>query len=1323
MPTAAGAPDRRRLGWLWAGAVLFAVSTFLAFTQSPRPNPLQPSAAFPSLDWWKHPIERNAMWRLDGVTTDIHGVFALPDGRHAWAVGSNGTILATADGGASWGPQTSNTTEDLYSVAFVDAQRGWAVGRRGMILATADGGASWAPQTSNTTKSLNSVAFVDQQRGWAVGRRGTILATADGGASWAPQTSHTTEDLYSVAFVDQQRCWAVGRRGMILATADGGASWAPRTSNTTELLRSVAFVDAQRGWAVGWNGTILATADGGASWGPQTSHTTERLESVAFVDQQRGWAVGRNGPILATVDGGASWAPQTSNTTESLFSVGFVDQQRGWAVGSNGTILATADGGASWAPQTSHTTEYLYSVAFVDAQRGWAVGANGRILATADGGASWEPRTSNTTEYLYSVAFVDAQRGWAVGSNGTILATADGGASWAPRTSNTTVDLDSVAFVDQQRGWAVGRRGTILATADGGASWAPQTSNTTEWLGSVAFVDAQRGWAVGSTILATSDGGASWAPRTSHTTEYLYSVGFVDAQRGWAVGGNGTILATTDGGASWAPQTTNTTEYLYSVAFVDAQRGWAVGERGTILATADGGASWVPRTSNTTEYLLSVGFVDQQRAWAVGQRGTILATADGGTSWGDARLPYDKWPAPWYYLTLLGVGLLIRESLRRPAPIEQPAKSVEDRLLSDRPLESPRQDVLDLQGIALSLSRFLRNENTQPPLTIAITGEWGSGKSSLMNLLQRDLERWGFRPVWFNAWHHQKEEYLLPSLLQSIRAQAAPSLWRPEGWGFRLRLLSMRGWRHWVPSAIVVGVFSASLAGFIVQGGPSNLPGSLAEVSALLKSLYGVHIQKIGTTLTVIVSAIGLLTMLTKALKAFGVNPARLLATESSRASSRDLNAKTHFRRRFATEFKDVTEALGPRRMLIFIDDLDRCQPENVLDVLEGVNFLVSSGDCYVVMGLSRNQVEACVGLGFKEIAEEVEAFEGKSPETSAGDQRARERRIEYARQYLRKLINIEIPVPKVSGQQAQQLLTGGQAAAGEEATHPLSWKIANRAWAALKPALPIAALALVTAGPFYLVQWWDEQSKRPPAAPIVVAPGTGGGDSGSATPGLAARGQTAPGSLSTKQEQTSDVVFIPGQEPTGKPLALILLLALPVFLVAAWWAFGQRPELIVKDSPDFQKALEIWRTVIHSKATTPRDLKRFLNRLRYLAMRQRPQEPTATYGEKVLEKLASVLGKRTTKTPGEDPRNTLPESHLVALAALDASGLVESKNDFQKALTVHRIRLDEGWYKPLTVFEEAIERHKAAFEEKSGALSQEHRTAYLQLAAGIHVD
>lgn len=70
-----------------------------------------------------------------------------------------------------------------------DGQRGWAVGYDGTIVHTRDGGTSWQDQASGTRASLNSITFTaDGQRGWAVGY-GTILHTADGGKSWQEQAS------------------------------------------------------------------------------------------------------------------------------------------------------------------------------------------------------------------------------------------------------------------------------------------------------------------------------------------------------------------------------------------------------------------------------------------------------------------------------------------------------------------------------------------------------------------------------------------------------------------------------------------------------------------------------------------------------------------------------------------------------------------------------------------------------------------------------------------------------------------------------------------------------------------------------------------------------------------------------------------------------------------------------------------------------------------------------------------------------------------------------------------------------------------------------
>src|SRR5438067_1461545 len=101
--------------------------------------------------WWNHPRHRRRRKIVDATgpqprrtTADLDTTDTmLADGQHGWAVGQNGTILATADGGKSWQTQASNAGADLASIAILaDGQRGWAVGQAGTILATADGGKS-----------------------------------------------------------------------------------------------------------------------------------------------------------------------------------------------------------------------------------------------------------------------------------------------------------------------------------------------------------------------------------------------------------------------------------------------------------------------------------------------------------------------------------------------------------------------------------------------------------------------------------------------------------------------------------------------------------------------------------------------------------------------------------------------------------------------------------------------------------------------------------------------------------------------------------------------------------------------------------------------------------------------------------------------------------------------------------------------------------------------------------------------------------------------------------------------------------------------------
>ncbi|MGH2820554.1 MAG: P-loop NTPase fold protein, partial [Actinomycetota bacterium] len=106
------------------------------------------------------------------------------------------------------------------------------------------------------------------------------------------------------------------------------------------------------------------------------------------------------------------------------------------------------------------------------------------------------------------------------------------------------------------------------------------------------------------------------------------------------------------------------------------------------------------------------------------------------------------------------------------------------------------------------------------------------------------------------------------------------------------------------------------------------------------------------------------------AVRAFGLEPKRLLGSLAVDGGGA-VKAEPGVRYRFAAEFADVTKALKPQTLVIFIDDLDRCTQEHVLEVLECINFLVTAGDCYIVLGMSRRWVETCVGLAFKELAAE----------------------------------------------------------------------------------------------------------------------------------------------------------------------------------------------------------------------------------------------------------------------------------------------------------------------------------------------------------------
>jgi photosystem II stability/assembly factor-like uncharacterized protein len=572
---------------------------------------------------WQNPLPQG---------NDLEGVHSFSQ-TTAIAVGSNGTIIKTSDGGCCWDIKNSGTDEWLRDVFFVDDQNGWVAGNNGIILRTTDGGETWIIQNSNPTYTLYSIHFLNITTGWAVGTFGKILKTTDGGSNWIT-TSFGSNVFSSVFFADESNGWICGWFGSILKTTNGGSSWTPVAVSAIDNFYSLSFSDNLTGVAVG-TGYIARTSDGGATW--DLVQNAPSLNSVYLLSSGKGWAVGLGRAYAYTDNGGLSWVYEPGNGGYNhLEAVSAADEYSVWMVGEFGDIFKSTGGFFYLEPVSTGTTDYIRDICFVDQNIGWVAGGRANpfevptIHKTTNGGIHWIPITLPQDNTLFGIDFVNENTGWAVGAEGLIFKTSDGGSNWSTYLTNNQTWLNDVFFINENTGWVVGSTRALYKTTDAGNTWNAKNSGTVASLWSVFFINENTGWVVGTggTILKTVNGGEDWENQESgySTGTWLQDVFFIDENKGWIAGVSGRLLKTENGGNSWTALVVppSSTYYYSSILFIDESRGWACGSPGTILKTTDGGMTWLQENTIAQYGLNSVFFTDANTGWVAGDGGVIL---------------------------------------------------------------------------------------------------------------------------------------------------------------------------------------------------------------------------------------------------------------------------------------------------------------------------------------------------------------------------------------------------------------------------------------------------------------------------------------------------------------------------------------------------------------------------------------------------------------------------------------------------------------------------------------------------------------------------
>jgi hypothetical protein len=289
--------------------------------------------------------------------------------------------------------EISSVVEGLTKVYFIDPKIGWAVGENGKITFTHDGGKIWFLLNSGTSNRLYSILFTDTKKGFVAGMNNTMLFTDNAGIVWSPINipSDVSTMFNSICRDNLNNLWFITNYGEVFCSTNSGQDWISKTKFNEWGYSYLFFQNSRYGFAMRSAGKELKkTIDGGLSWSTYTIPTQcDWVGDVFFLDDKYGWYSEEWGPsssfvdsvsLYQTTNGGETWRHKAKLPGLSIEKIHFIDPYNGWL--ANGTrILHTTDCGKTWEPQfETKDGGHITDIFFADASNGWALTSTNSII-------------------------------------------------------------------------------------------------------------------------------------------------------------------------------------------------------------------------------------------------------------------------------------------------------------------------------------------------------------------------------------------------------------------------------------------------------------------------------------------------------------------------------------------------------------------------------------------------------------------------------------------------------------------------------------------------------------------------------------------------------------------------------------------------------------------------------------------------------------------------------------------------------------------------------------------------------------------------------
>jgi hypothetical protein len=320
-------------------------------------------------------------------------------------------------------------------------------------------------------------------------------------------------------------------------------------------------------------------------------------------------------------------------------------------------------------------------------------------------------------------------------------------------------------------------------------------------------------------------------------------------------------------------------------------------------------------------------------------------------------------------------------------------------LLADAPVGDPELDRFGFREFAHALTLIIDDEGTATPLTIAISAPWGGGKTSLgcmvQTLLEQRVRNRGNddpRPVvWFNAWEHDDAPHL-GAALAAVVARTTDrnrSMWRRAIAPLPTAMLRPGDRSR---QTVVLALFSAAVALLVTIVGPSR---DAAEALLGQPDAPAAGAGALGVVFLALFVSRRLFTTAREA--------ARFIDDPRSAAAR---GAMSDVKAQFGRLIRHATHE---GRLLIIIDDLERCTSDRALEVCQVASQLLAQRGVVTIVLADMEPIARSAGARY---ASRMSGPEQVDPE-------------EIGRRYLAKIVQLEIALPPPAPDDMRRVIRG----------------------------------------------------------------------------------------------------------------------------------------------------------------------------------------------------------------------------------------------------------------------------------------------------------